>query len=55
MKASRTLILFPDYKRIFGVIFSVLDGRAHTAHACILFSLVGAMILKTKYRIQATR
>lgn len=54
MTASRTIIPFSDYKRIFGVICGVLDERAHTAHACIFFALVGAMILKMKYRIEAT-
>jgi hypothetical protein len=54
MAAPRTVIPYPDYKRIFGVIFSVLDERAHTAHACIFFALVGALILKMKYRIEAT-
>jgi hypothetical protein len=54
MAAQHTVIPFPDYQRIFDVTFSVLDERAHTAHACVFFALIGAMILNEKYRIAAT-
>jgi hypothetical protein len=49
-----TVIPFPDYERIFGVIVSVLEGRARTAHACVFFALTGAAILEQKYKIKAT-
>ena len=43
----------PDYERIFRVIYSVIEQHAHTPHACIFFTLVGAAILETKYKIKA--
>jgi hypothetical protein len=53
MATRRTVIPFPDYERIFRVIFTVLDERAHTTHACVFFALIGAMILERKYKIKA--
>lgn len=54
MASPRTVIPLPDYERIFRVIYSVIDEHANTPHACIFFALVGAAILETKYKIQAT-
>ena len=54
MATRRTVIPFPDYERIFGLIVSVLEGRARTAHACVFFALTGAAIPEQKYKIEAT-
>lgn len=39
---TKPLIPLRDYRRIHGVIRSVLDSvDAHTAHACVFFSVAG--------------
>lgn len=47
------VISFADYQRIFRVIFTVLDERAHTHAACIFFAMVGAGILREHYNVRA--
>lgn len=54
MKPPKKLVIpLSDYERIFRVIFSVIDKHAHTAHACVFFSIVGSLILKKAYRVDA--
>lgn len=53
-KKSHELIPLLDYLRIHRVIRSVLDSaEADTAHACWLFSMAGAAILRHHYRKEA--
>lgn len=53
-KKSQELIPLLDYLRIHRVIKSVLDSaEANTAHACWLFSMAGAAILRHQYRKEA--
>lgn len=48
---SKPPIPLLDYLRIHGVIRSVLDSvDAHTAHACMFFSIAGAAILREFYK-----
>lgn len=47
------LIPFLDYDRIFRVVNTVLDGRAHTHRACIFFAIAGATILRDHYHLNA--
>jgi hypothetical protein len=50
MPAFRPPIPLSDYQRVFRVIKTVLDGAgANTPHACIFFSVAGAMILQHIY------
>lgn len=50
MAAKRLPIPLFDYQRIFRVIKTVLDSsESDTAHACIFFSIVGALILQRFY------
>lgn len=51
--STRPHLSLPEYERIFQVIYSVLDGRARIAHACLFFSWVGTKILEQKHRIPA--
>jgi hypothetical protein len=53
MPQRRTVIPLPDYERIFRLICGVLDTRLNTPHQCIFFSLVGAAVLETKYKLTA--
>jgi len=53
MPPPKLLLPFADYCRIFRVIYSVLDGRAHTHRACIFFAVTGAFILRQHYKVQA--
>lgn len=46
-------LTLPEYRRIYEVIYSVLDGRANTPHACTFFAIAGAFILKEHYKIHA--
>jgi hypothetical protein len=51
----KPLIPLLDYLRIHNVIRSVLDSvDAHTAHACMFFSVAGAAILQEFYKKDAT-
>lgn len=51
---TKPLIPLLDYLRIHGVIRSVLDSvDAHTAHACMFFSIAGAAILREFYKKDA--
>lgn len=51
---TKPLIPLLDYLRIHGVIRSVLDSvDAHTAHACMFFSVAGAAILREFYKKEA--
>lgn len=53
MPPPKLLLPFADYCRIFRVIYSVLDGRAHTHRACVFFAVAGAIILRQHYRLKA--
>ena len=53
MPPPKLLLPFTDYCRIFRVIYSVLDGRAHTHRACIFFAVAGAIILRQHYQLKA--
>ena len=51
---TKPLIPLLDYLRIHSVIRSVLDSvDAHTAHACMFFSVAGAAILQEFYKKDA--
>ncbi|MDP3326262.1 DUF2026 family protein [Hydrogenophaga sp.] len=51
---TKPLIPLLDYLRIHSVIRSVLDSvDAHTAHACMFFSVAGTAILREFYRKDA--
>ncbi|MBN8727001.1 MAG: DUF2026 family protein [Xanthomonadales bacterium] len=56
-KSSNTppkpLLTLPEYDRIYKVIYSILEGRANTPHACMFFAIAGAMILNKHYKIPA--
>ena len=53
MPSLRTVVPLPDYERIFRVIYSVIEERANTPHACVFFAAVGAAILELKYSVSA--
>lgn len=53
MSPTKPIIPFADYSRIFRVIYSVLEGRAHTHRACIFFAVAGAMLLRHHYKVKA--
>lgn len=36
------------------MIYSVIDDHANIPHACVFFAIIGAAILETKYKIEAT-
>jgi hypothetical protein len=51
---TKPLIPLLDYLRIHGVIRAVLDSvDAHTAYACMFFSVAGAAILREFYKKEA--
>lgn len=53
-KQIKPVISFADYQRLFRVIKTVLDGaEAHTANACMYFSMAGAYILDKVYGLNA--
>jgi Protein of unknown function (DUF2026) len=52
-KDTKPLIPFPDYCRIFRVIYTVLDERAKTHSACIFFAMAGAALLRKYYKFDA--
>lgn len=53
---TKPLIPLLDYLRIHAVIRSVLDSvDAHTAHACMFFSIAGAAILREFYKKDAVQ
>jgi hypothetical protein len=43
-----------DYRRIFSVIFTILEGRAIVERACNFFAIAGAEILREHYKRHAT-
>jgi Protein of unknown function (DUF2026) len=53
MPPPKLLLPFTDYCRVFRVIYSVLDTRAHTHRACIFFAVAGAIILREHYQLNA--
>lgn len=53
MKPPTLIIPLRDYERIFRVMFSVIDNHARTAHACLFFSIVGSLILRKEYKLDA--
>lgn len=46
-------LTLPEYNRIYEIIYSVLEGRAHTPFACMFFSAAGALVLNKHYKIPA--
>lgn len=46
-------LTLPEYRRIYEVIYSVLEGRANTPFACMFFAAAGALILNKHYKIPA--
>ena len=50
---TRLLLTLPEYERIYNVIYSILEGRANTPHACMFFAIAGTLILKKHYNIPA--
>lgn len=53
--ATKTLIPYLDYERIYKLTYSVLEVvGGHTERACLLFSAVGLFILRTHYNLPAT-
>lgn len=46
-------LTLPEYRRIYEVIHSVLEGRANTPFACMFFATTGAFILQEHYKIAA--
>jgi hypothetical protein len=53
MPPAKLIIPFVDYSRIFRVMYSVLDGRAHTHRSCIFFAVAGAILLRQHYKVKA--
>lgn len=54
MKPSKPVLSFLDYQRLYRVIATVLNSvDAHTAHACLFFSIAGAFILDKTYGLDA--
>lgn len=51
---KRLLLTLPEYERIYRIIYSVLEGRANTPHACMFFAITGSLILNKHYKISAT-
>ncbi|MEI2261579.1 DUF2026 domain-containing protein [Stenotrophomonas indicatrix] len=51
--AAKFQLTLPEYRRIYEVIHSVLEGRANTPFACMFFAAAGALILNKHYRISA--
>lgn len=52
--APKPPLTLPEYERIYQLIYSVLDGRANTPHACMFFAITSSMILNKHYKIPAT-
>lgn len=53
-RASAAPVPLADYLRMHNVMRSVLDSvDAHTAHACLFFSVAGAALLRQFYRKEA--
>ncbi len=50
---AKLQLTLPEYRRIYEVIYSVLEGRANTPFACMFFAAAGALILNKHYRIPA--
>lgn len=53
MSPPKLLLPFADYCRMFRVIYSVLDGRAHTHRSCIFFAVAGTLLLRRHYKLNA--
>lgn len=53
MPPPKLILPFSDYCRIFRIIYSVLDGRAHIHQACIFFAVTGAALLRRHYKFSA--
>ena len=53
---SKHLLPFPDYQRIYQVIYSVLQASeiAVTNRACFLFAVAGSKLLREHYGLAAT-
>jgi hypothetical protein len=50
---KRLILTLHEYNRIFGTIYSILDDRADTPHACLFFACAGALILNKYYKVPA--
>jgi hypothetical protein len=46
-------LTLPEYRRIYEVIYSVLEGRANTPYSCMFFAAAGALILNEHHKIAA--
>ena len=54
MKTPKPLISFFDYQRLHRVIATVLNSvDAHTAHACLFFSVAGSLVLSKAHGLDA--
>jgi uncharacterized protein DUF2026 len=54
MAPAPTPITMADYRRIYSVLYSILEAaEARTHRACIFFSVVGAAILKENHGLDA--
>jgi hypothetical protein len=51
--APRPPIPFADYCRVFSVISCVIEDHSDVHHACNLFAMIGAHILREHYRLAA--
>jgi hypothetical protein len=52
-KIKKLLLTLPEYDRIYQIIYSVLEGRVNTPHACMYFAITGSLILNKHYNIPA--
>lgn len=53
MAPPKLLLPFADYCRMFRVMYSVLDERAHAERACIFFAVAGTLLLRRHYKLNA--
>jgi hypothetical protein len=49
--SARPPLTAKEYERIYQVIYSVLDGRANTPHACLFFATAGSLILNKYHSV----
>ena len=54
MKPTKPILSFLDYQRLYRVIATVLNSvDAHTAHACLFFSVAGSLVLSKAHGLDA--
>jgi hypothetical protein len=46
-------LTLPEYRRVYELIYAVLEGRANTPRACMFFAIVGSLILNKHCQIAA--